>query len=65
MQKKVNKEERFMDMYKRMEDILEQLRQVNSEITKEDIENATKEELERYLELSEEIDAKIRKILEI
>ena len=65
MQKKVNKEERFMDMYKRMADILEQLRQVNSEITKEDIENATKEELERYLELSEEIDAKIRKILEI
>ena len=65
MQKKVNKEERFMDMYKRMEDILEQLRQVNSEITKEDIENATKEELERYLELSEEIDAKIKKILEI
>ena len=54
-----------MDMDKRMEDILEQLRQVNSEITKEDIENATKEELERYLELSEEIDVEVRKILDI
>ena len=54
-----------MDMDKRMEDILEQLRQVNLEITKEDIKNATKEELEKYLELSEEIDVEVRKILDI
>lgn len=48
-----------MDIQEKKNEILKELEKVNSEISKEDIEKASTEELERYLELNLEIQKKL------
>lgn len=53
-----------MEIHDIMEKLLDDLKDVNANITSDMIKNASKEQLEEYLKLSEEIEAKIEGILE-
>lgn len=44
------------------EEIIEMLKKINSELTNEVLENATKEELEEYVKLSDEIITKLERL---
>lgn len=44
------------------EEIIEMLKKINSELTDEVLEKATKEELEEYVKLSDEIITKLEKL---
>ncbi len=44
------------------EEIIEMLKKINSELTDEVLENATKEELEEYVKLSDEIITKLERL---
>ena len=48
-----------MDIQKEKEDIIRELQEINSEITKEDIQNASTEQLLKYAELNLEIKRKL------
>ncbi len=44
------------------EEIIEMLKKINSELTDEVLEKATKEELEEYVKLSDEIITKLERL---
>ena len=44
------------------EEIIEMLKKINSELTDEVLENATKEELEEYVKLSDEIITELERL---
>ena len=47
------------DLEKQREQIIIRLKEVNDQLTEEMIENATKEEMEQYIELIDSITAKL------
>ena len=50
------------NLEKQKEQIIERLKEVNEQLTEEMIENATKEEMEQYIELIDSITAKLETI---
>ena len=50
------------DLREQKEQIVRRLKEVNEKLTDEVIENATKEEMEQYIELIDEITARLETI---
>ena len=50
------------DLREQKEQIIKRLKEVNEQLTDEVIENATKEEMEEYIELIDEITARLEMI---
>ena len=53
------------DLIKKRNEIVKMLNALNNQVTDDVLENATKEEMERYIELINSIAIKLRKLDEI